>query len=365
MNKEIDAFLLQIAQSIFRYTIHEDLPRLFDDIDALYAAIQHIRDIKNIYIGPLHPQSTYLYSLTSSFLAIADAVINNKEAIYGSAAYIPDWISEGIRPLKSRDSLGLLLCLGFLFGQKIFAHEGIIYRLQHINKSELLQITDYSDPIFGIKTLHYTEHAIPMFRRIFELLNLVPSMKYSAYHRLYGIADIFIKVHEDVELPTKIPLDLAWYPSVQKAYLRYIMNNAEGNAKYLDAFNNILANTDRFTKQALYYFQHTVGGVYTPTKEEYPTQLSKWYNKKINEKQLDEVFDDVIKDERRVFEILVQLGIGISLEANLRLTKKRFSRIQKLVESRLISRYKELAGPFLIRDSSMLSIKILRRQIND
>jgi len=364
MKKELDNFLLQVAQSLFRYNTHKDLQILRTDVDILYNTIEHIDGIENIYIGPLHTPNTYGYSVSSPFLAIADSVISNKPKIYENPLYIPDVISEGLRFVSNRESMGLLLCLGFLLGEKAFAHKGIIYRLGHLNKTELFQITDYGEPVFGIKTLDITEYIIPILRRVFELLNLVPNTEHSTYHRLYGAADIFIKVYEGTGLPIKIPLDFAWYPSVKKAYLRHIMHHPEDN-NYLDAFMNIRIHMDRFAKQALHYFAYTIGGVYTPIKGAFSTPLSKWYEKEINEKQLDEIFDEIIKDERRTFEELVQLGIGISLEANLRLTKKRFARIQKLVESHYIAEYQELAGPFLIKDSSMLSIKILRRQIND
>jgi hypothetical protein len=364
MKKELDNFLLQVAQSLFRYNTHKDLQILHTDVDVLYDIVEHISDIENIYIGPLHTPNTYGYSVSSSFLAIADSVISNKSKIYENPLYTPDVISEGLRSMNNRESVGLLLCLGFLLGEKVFVHEGLIYRLGHLNKTELLQIIDYGEPVFGVKTLDITEYITPILRRVFELLNLAPNIEYSAYHRLYGAADIFIKVYEGAELPIKIPLDFAWYPSVKKAYLRYIMHHPE-DSNYLGAFINIKAHMDRFAKQALHYFAYTVGGAYAPTKGEFSTPLSKWYEKEINEKQLDEIFDDIIKDERRTFEELVQLGIGISLEANLKLTKKRFARIQKLVESYHIAEYRELAGPFLIKDSSMLSIKILRRQIND
>ena len=364
MNKELDVFLLQVAQSVFRYGIHKDIQQLFDDVNALYVDIQHIKNPENIYIGPLHTQNTYVYSVSSSFLDIADAIMRHKNVIYKNPAYVMGNISESFRFINNRDSIVILLCLGFLFGGKVFAHKGLIYRLQNLDKTEFLQITDYHDPIFSNATLHIADYAMPMFRQIFELLNLIPKTDHDTYHRSYGVADMFIRVHGDVGLPTKIPIDLAWYPSVKKAYLRHIMHYPE-DTRYLNMFKVILENSDRITQRGLHYFSHTIGGAYTPAKGAYQTQLCKWYDKEIDEKQLDEVFDDVIKDERKVFEELGHLGVGISLEANLRLTKKRFSRIQKLVESHFISEYKELAGPFLIKDSSMLSIKILRRQIND
>jgi len=293
-----------------------------------------------------------------------DALANNEMRIYENPLYVEDLMSASFKLMRNREAIGLVLCLGFLLGEKVFTHEGLMYRLQHIDDAGLLHIADYGEPIFGIKTLSITEHIGPMLRRVFELLNLAPNVEHSEYHRAYGVADIFIDVHADVGLPVKIPLDFAFYPSIKKAYLRYIMHHPE-DSRYLDAFINIRNNADRSMKQALYYFAHTIGGVYTPPKGVFSTPLSKWYDREINEKQLDEIFDDIIKNERRTFEELVQLGIGISLEANLRLTKKRFAKIQKLVESHYIKEYKELAGPFLIKDSSMLSIKILRRQIND
>jgi hypothetical protein len=135
--------------------------------------------------------------------------------------------------------------------------------------------------------------------------------------------------------------------------------------KYLPIFNIIKNNSDHTLKRALYYFAHTLGGPYTPKPPHLSTQLAKWYTKEINEKELDNFFDDIIKEERSTFEELLHLGIGISIDANLRLTKKRFARIKKFVTSNMIREYKELAGPFLINESSMLACKIMRRQIND
>ena len=208
------------------------------------------------------------------------------------------------------------------------------------------------------------EYAAPMFKKVFEILTLiVPPNKYYGYG-MYGVADIFVKVYNDCLLPTQIPLGLSSHTSVKKMYLRHIMHHPE-DIQYLDAFRSIQASSDAPTKQALYYFAHTVGGVYTPIKGLSQSVLAKWYEKEINEKQLDDAFDDVIRDERRIFNELLQLGIGISIDANLRLTKKRFARLQRYIDSNKIAKYRELVGPFLVKDSSMLSIKILRRQIND
>ena len=363
-NKELDNFILQVTQSIFRHNTHKNLQILLGEVNELYDGIQHIRNVEDIFIGPLYSQPLYGFPVGSSFSSIAEAVNNNKEKIYENPLYVGDDISESFRNITHRDSISILLCLGVLLGPRVFAHEGLLYRLRYIAKTNALQRIDYGDLIFGAKVLDTIEHTTPLFRRVFEFLNLAPSIGFRDYHRVYAMADVFIKVYEGIGLPTKIPLDLVSYPPVRKAYLRHIMHHPE-DTQYLDAFNRIKAGCSAPVGRALHYFAHTVGGVYTPIKGVFSTPLAKWYDKEINEKQLDAIFDDVIKDENRTFEELVRFGIGISLEANLRLTKKRFAKIEKLVESTHITEYRELAGPFLIKDSSMLSIKILRRQIND
>ena len=363
-NKELDNFILQVTQSIFRHSTHKDLQILLNEVNELYDGIQHVRNVEDIFIGPLYSQPLYGFPVGSSFFAMAEAVNNNKEKIYENPLYVGDDISESFRDITHRDSIPLLLCLGVLLGPKVFAHKGLLYRLRCIIKTNILQTSNYHDSIFGAKVLDTIEHTTPMFRRVFEFLNLAPSTGYRSYHQMYAMAEIFIKVYEGIGLPTKIPLDFVSYPAIRKAYLRHIMHHPE-DIQYLAAFNHIRVGCSQSVTRALHYFAHTVGGVYTPIKGVLSTPLAKWYDKEINEKQLDGIFDEVIKEERRTFEELVRFGIGISLEANLKLTKKRFAKIEKLVESPDITEYRELAGPFLIKDSSMLSIKILRRQIND
>jgi len=346
---------------VYRFNNHEDMTKLLSDVGALYDDIECIRDVDNIYIGPLYSQSVYVYPTTSSFVAVADALANYK-GLYNNKEYVKDAFSEAVRGTQHRDSSCILMCLGFLLGPRVFEHEGIVHRVQHLKRDELVNVHEYDNPLFGLKTLNTTEYARPMFRRAFELLSLIEEPINNTYHRSYGVADIFLEVHD--ELPTKIPLDLAWYTQTKKVYLRHIMHHPE-EERYMDAFCQIRESSDRFVRRALHYFAHTIGGAYKPIDGSMPSTLSNWYDHKIDEKQLDDMFDEVIGAERRTFEELGQLGIGISIDANLRLTKRRFSRLQKLVESTQISEYKELAGPFLARDSSMLAIKILRRQIND
>lgn len=355
MHKEIDNFLLQVAHSIYR---HNDVELLLNDLEKLWIDIESIEDTGQIYIGPLHTQAIYKYTVDGSFLSISNMLYQHRHVI--STYYANDPFIEAIRDIKHDSVAQVLICLYFLYGERVLAHKGLIYRLQHLENVNLVSLQQYGTPICGVKRFDQFKNTMLMFKKFFAMLSSIDTIP---VNRTYGIDDIFEYVYNGQELPTKVPLNLISHPSIKKMYLRYILHNPT-NTRYVDVFNKIYYNSDRHTKLAIYYFSQSIGGAYTLVGN-YTTKLSSWYDGRLNEKQLDDVFDEILVEEKKTFEELGQLGIGIAIDANIRLTKRRFTRIKRCVESREISKYKELAGPFLIRDSSMIACKILRRQIHD
>jgi len=361
MQKEIDNFLLQVAFSIYRYDIHEDISMLLNDLEDLWVDIEPIRDVSQIYIGPLNTQPIYKYTVDDAFSSISYLLYQYRHDIYKSPTYVPDPLIESIRHIKHDYVACVLLVLYFLYGERVLTHIGLMYRLQHLEWTNLISVQQYTTAVCGHKRLDQFKHTIPMFKRIFEALSLITNEV--ANNRTYGISEIFRYIYNGQELPIKVPLNLVSHPSIKKMYLRHILHNPE-DVRYVDVFNEIYTSSSRYERLAVYYFSQSIGGAYILTSN-YSTKLSSWYKGELDEKQLDGVFDDILVEEKRTFEELGQLGIGIAVDANIRLTKKRFSKIKRCVENREIAEYKELAGPFLIRDSSMIACKILRRQIHD
>jgi hypothetical protein len=337
------------------------MDRALHELDVAYKLIERLHDIVE-FRGPLHLNSVYQYTTSESYTSAVSLLYSNIDKLPTSVA---NPAIEVIRGVKTSDTAVMFSCLYAIYGEKILSNIPLITRLQILSNSDLTTSHEYSSSFFSAKSLDSVKYGREIMRKIFSALSLIDNI-HTRSHRTYGLAELMMAAYKDSELPIAIPANLAQYSSVRKAYLRYIMHNPN-DEKYVSAFNHIFVTCDTHMKRVLYYFAHSIGGIYKPLVAQFKvtTTLSQWYGNELTEKQLDTMFDDVLRDEKRTFDELLALGIGISLDANIRLTKKRFAKIQKHVESKEIAEFKELAGPFMIKDSCMLACKILRRQIND
>jgi hypothetical protein len=361
--KRIDNFILQTAQAVYRHKLHNDDNRFVGELRELYDDISSIQDIKPIYTSSLYIADSYAIYLNKATASTINGLYNSKDKILGSIEYERNELFE--RMVLLPNNIGnVLFSLYYIYGSRILGNEFVKTRLHNIVHTNIVNDFDYkTDKFFSISNPVLGERYKEILKGIFRLLSLTQIAQQSKGGS-HALADIYRDIHIGEDPPVAIPMQLYLFSAVKQMYLRYIMLNPD-DTRFVEIFKQIYANADQRNQRALYFFSQTIPA-YKVTSNAYSNSaLDKWYKKEITEKQLDDVFDDVIKEERRTFDELAVMGIGISIDANLRLTKKRFKSIKKYVESYHLAHYKELAGPFLINESCMLACKILRRQIND
>ena len=361
--KRIDNFIIQTAQAIYRYKIHNNDGIFVNELEALYADISNVQDIKSIYTTSLYIADPYAIYLNRATAAVINGLYNSKDKILESQEYERNELFERMMSLPNIVGT-ILFSLYCIYGSSILENEFIKIRLHNITRTNVVNDFDHrTDKIFSVSNPVLGERYKDVLKDIFKLVSLTKTTLQSKSGS-HALADMYRDVHIGEDPPTAVPMELYLFTAVKQMYLRHIMLNPS-DIRFVEIFKQIYANADPRNQRALYFFSQTIPEYRVVSSVYSNSALDKWYKKEMTEKQLDDVFDDVIKEEKRMFDELAVMGIGISIDANLRLTKKRFKSIKKYVESYHLAQYKELAGPFLISESCMLACKILRRQIND
>lgn len=353
---KIDAFLitfLTLAPWKSGVTTQEELFRLFNHV---------------IYIDE------EIHTDMPLFVAWQEVSLEREyEGIMGFITKYPDDLKtpqsefeRSLRAIQNINAKGLFLLLYGVYGDNLLQARGVMSRVSTLKAFNAVSYT--YGAIYTVRQANCLPHGLYVNEQLAQMLGRVNVGALAEYRKGSHSLDILNNVYTvDKTLPPD-NLVMACMPhdeNVRARVYRHILKTRDLAYAPLLHYMCVMGGT---TGKAAYYMAISLGGEFTPLPQAVDSMgtgdiLWRWFHGVTTDEELDNNFEEVLRWDESLFKYMVRNNMGLGISCKIRITAKRYMRIMRLAQGQ--DRTHGLIGPFIIKDSPFIGIKLTRRDYDN
>lgn len=263
-----------------------------------------------------------------------------------------------LRSIPSHDAKMLFVLLFSVYGESLLQARGLLSRVAALCAFNAVSTTYGANyTIRAIKELPYGKYVNEQLAQILGRVNVEELTKYRKSSYSF---DIVGNVYEASKVPPPDNLVIACMPSndpIRTRVYRHIISTRD--VAYAPVMHAMCLQ-EGIAGRAAYYMAKSLGGEFTPPQRVAQTDvLWRWFHGEVTDEELDKRFEEVIGMNESMFKYMVRSNMGISIACKINITARRYMKILRLAKGQ--DRTRGLIGPFIIKDSPFIGIKLTRR----
>lgn len=272
---------------------------------------------------------------------------------------------KSLRTIQNVNAKGLFLLLYSIYGDNLLQARGIMSRVSTLGAFNAVSYTYGADyTLRQINLLPYGPYVNEQLANILGRINVEALAK----HRNNSSFDIIGTVYTiDKTLPPD-NLVMACMPHGDDTRARVYRHILKTRDPAYAPLLHYMCATSTMAGKAAYYMAKSLGGEFTPPSQDADSVgmhdvLWQWFHGVITDEELDKNFEEVFNWNESMFRYMVRNCMGLSIACKIRITAKRYMKILRLAKEQ--DRTHGLIGPFIIKDSPFIGIKLTRRDYDD
>jgi hypothetical protein len=271
-----------------------------------------------------------------------------------------------LRSIPSNDAKMLFVLLFSVYGERILRARGLLSRVAALHAFNAVSFTYGAN--FTMRTVKELPYGAYVHEHLAKMLGRINVEELTKYRRSSYSFDIVGNVYGIDKVLPPDNLVLACMPvddSIRTRVYRHIISTRD--VAYAPILHAMCLLEDTAGKAA-YYMAKSLGGEFTPLKRPADHRadldvLWRWFHGEATDAELDAKFDDVLGAYENMFKYMTKCSMGIGIAGKIRITAKRYMKILRLAKGQ--DRTRGLVGPFIIRDSPFIGIKLTRRDYDN
>lgn len=269
---------------------------------------------------------------------------------------------RNLRAIQTINAKGLFLLLYGVYGDELLQARGVMSRISTLRAFNAISYTYGAD--YTIRQINLLPHGSYINEQLAQILGRI-NVEVLAKHLKDSYSfDVLGAVYTiDKTLPPD-NLVMACMPrgdDTRTRVYRHILKTRD--PAYAPLLHYMCTTNSPFGKAA-YYMAKSLGGEFTPPPQDVDSVgahdiLWRWFHGAATDEELDKNFEEVLNWNESMFKYMVRNCMGLSVACKIRITAKRYMRILRLAKEQ--DRTQGLIGPFIIKDSPFIGIKLTRR----
>lgn len=266
-----------------------------------------------------------------------------------------------LRAIPNNDAKGLFALLFGVYGDRLLWAHGVLSRvasLRAFNATSFAYGANYT-----MRDMGGMAHGKQMHAYLANMLGRL-DVSVLARHRKDSYSfDIVERAYAGETLPPN-NLVMAVMPYEDNIRTRMYLHILRTRDVAYAPIMHYMSMTEGTGGKAAYYMAKSLGAEFEPPKRPPLSNaetdlLWQWFHGNASDEQLDARFEEVLGNNEGLFKHMVRNCMGIGVPGKIRITSRRYLKILRLAKHQ--DRSRGLIGPFIIKDSPFIGIKLTRR----
>jgi hypothetical protein len=269
-----------------------------------------------------------------------------------------------LRSIPSNEAKMLFALLFGVYGESALQAHGLLSRIAALRAFNAISFTYGANyTVRSIRNLPHGAHVNAQFAQILGRINVEELTKYRKSSYSFNIVN---DVYEVGKMPPPDNLIITCMPSndgIQTRVYRHVISTRD--IAYVPVMH-AMCSQEGLAGRAAYYMAKSLGGEFTPPQWAVDIKadvLWRWFHGEATDEELNKRFEEVIDHNESMFKYMVRSNMGIGIACKINITAKRYMKILRLAKGQ--DRTRGLVGPFIIKDSPFIGIKLTRRDYDN